>query len=237
LWLLGRADEAVRAAQFSIEATDELSHPVSTFVVLIYATTVFIWCNRWLDAENAIRRLQAHSQAQMLVYRVIASALEAVLRCRRGATRADLEALRNSLERLVAEGHLILVPLCRTVLADALLSAGLLNEANAVIDAAVVELGPQVDGPEVLRVKGAIMIARGQIDEGEDFLRRSIELAREQSALAWELRAAICLAQVPGLARKDAVLSDLASVTRRFREGGETDDLRAANQLLESRGS
>jgi len=237
LWLLGRADEAVRAAHFAIDATDEHSHPVSTFVVLIYATTVFIWCSKWLEAENAIRRLRAHAQAQILVYRVIASALEGVLRCRRGATRADLEALRRSLEHLVAEGHMILVPLCRTVLADSLLSAGLPNEANAVIDAALADLGPQVDGPEVLRVKGTIMISLGVIDQGEGFLRRSVELAREQSALAWELRSAISLAQVPGLTRKDDALADLASAYRRFRAGGETDDLLAAKQLLGRRGS
>jgi predicted ATPase/DNA-binding winged helix-turn-helix (wHTH) protein/tetratricopeptide (TPR) repeat protein len=234
LWLLGRPDDAASAARFAISEVDDLRHPISIFVVLVYATTVFIWCSEWREAEVAIARLRAHSQTQTLVYRDIAAALEAMLNCQRGGTRGDLHALRRGLRRLVDERHLILVPLCRTTLADALLNAGLVNEARDVIDAALEDLGPQVDGPEVLRIKGAVMGALGDAASGETFLRHAIKLARDQSALAWELRATLSLALTVSDEERITLLAELVCVCSRFPEDHSNKDLDAAKKFIET---
>ncbi len=59
LWLRGYPDRAAAAAHFAIQAVDQLTHPVSRLVVLVYASTVFIWCSDWASAEVAIGRLLA----------------------------------------------------------------------------------------------------------------------------------------------------------------------------------
>jgi predicted ATPase len=59
-------------------------------------------------------------------------------------------------------------------------------------------------------------------------------LARRQSALAWELRAATGLAQLRfSQHRFDEALDVLAPVYNRFTEGFESSDLMAARELLE----
>jgi len=90
--------------------------------------------------------------------------------------------------------------------------------------------------PELLRIRGAVVLqtetdGAAAMAQG-DFLE-SIRLARSQEALAWELRTAMSLARLwldqGRMSEADELLSAIYS---RFREGYNTDDLRAANSLL-----
>ena len=70
--------------------------------------------------------------------------------------------------------------------------------------------------------------------EAEYWFSRSLDLAREQSALAWELRTATSLAHL--WARQgggDEATRVLRPVYDRFTEGFDTLDLRAAKRLLD----
>jgi predicted ATPase len=72
------------------------------------------------------------------------------------------------------------------------------------------------------------------LSEAEDWLSRSLELARRQSALAWELRTATSFALLRRKQdRHDEAHAALAAVFGRFTEGFETSDLRAARRLLD----
>ena len=63
---------------------------------------------------------------------------------------------------------------------------------------------------------------------------RSIDTARRQGALSWELRAAISLAQLWQTQDRNSQASDLlASTLNRFSEGFATADLVRAADLLE----
>jgi hypothetical protein len=86
---------------------------------------------------------------------------------------------------------------------------------------------------ELLRVKGELLLWRGlpgaaAIAEGH--FRQALEVARQQGALSWELRAATSLAR---LARSNEARELLVSVHDRFTEGFATTDLRAARSLIE----
>ena len=87
--------------------------------------------------------------------------------------------------------------------------------------------------PEILRARGATLLAEGQADAAEDLFRRSLDLARLQGALSWELRAATSLA---GLWRDRGRIGQaqdlLGSVHGRFQEGSTTADLVRAAALL-----
>jgi predicted Zn-dependent protease len=72
------------------------------------------------------------------------------------------------------------------------------------------------------------------LSEAEDWLLRSLELARRQTALAWELRTAMSLALLKRKQdRHDEAHGVLAAVYNRFTEGFETSDLRAARRVLD----
>lgn len=236
LWLLGFPDRAVAAGHVAIEAADELGHPISLCIALLYSATVFIWSEDWAAADSAVARLVAHSESHGLMYRSVGVALRDIVRTKRGDETGGVEALRRSLEDLVRDHHLILVPMCRTTIAEALLTEGRAEEARAVINVAAEDLGSEtesVDGPEVMRVRGAVLAALGQDENADASLRRAIALAHQQSALSWELRAATSLARLKADRGEANAASVLAPVLARFTEGFETGDLRDAAALLE----
>jgi predicted ATPase len=122
-------------------------------------------------------------------------------------------------------------------LAIALATAGQVDEADAAIDRAMAWGGPTRSHfhlPEVMRIKGEILASRSQSCEAKAWFSRSIDLAREQSALAWELRTATSLAHLRARqGRGDEAPRVLRLVYDRFTEGFDTLDLRAAKRLLD----
>jgi predicted ATPase len=62
---------------------------------------------------------------------------------------------------------------------------------------------------------------------------RSLDVARQQGALSWELRSAMSLAELwKDQGRHDAAVNLLVSVRDRFTEGFSTADLVSAGRLL-----
>ena len=91
--------------------------------------------------------------------------------------------------------------------------------------------------PEALRIKGdALLIAdQANMIAAKQQFDRSLDLARQQGALFWELRTATSLARLlrdPG--RRAEARELLTSVYGRFTEGFGDADLQGAKQLLET---
>jgi tetratricopeptide (TPR) repeat protein len=116
-----------------------------------------------------------------------------------------------------------------------------LRSGLASIDEAIAlsEASGQVVGiPEILRIKGNVL-RRGsapQADQASDYYRRSIELARRDGALSWELRSAVSLVEFSReRGGDDEAEAMLALALERFTEGFETGDLRRARALVTDR--
>ena len=88
--------------------------------------------------------------------------------------------------------------------------------------------------PEILRAHGENLKARGvDANEVESLFQRSMDLARRQGALSWELRTATSLGRLWQEQGRVAPAQELlGSVRTRFTEGFGTADLRAADALL-----
>ena len=88
---------------------------------------------------------------------------------------------------------------------------------------------------ELLRLKGWLLMQRGQPEEAEAALRASIEVARAQKARSWELRTTTTLARLLA-ERQDraAARQMLAEIYGWFTEGFDTRDLREAKALLDT---
>ena len=79
-----------------------------------------------------------------------------------------------------------------------------------------------------------MLLAQNKLAEGEASIRQALELAREQQAKSWELRAAKSLARLWGEQGRRAEAHELlARVYGWFTEGFETRDLREAKALLQ----
>ncbi len=87
--------------------------------------------------------------------------------------------------------------------------------------------------PEILRIDGLRRDAAGETDAAYALFARAIDLAREQGALAWELRAATSLAQsLAWRGRNDAAHGVLAPVHAHLTQGFANRDAQAAAALL-----
>jgi predicted ATPase len=85
-----------------------------------------------------------------------------------------------------------------------------------------------------MRIKGELLASGPHLSVAEHWFSRSLDLAREQGALAWELRTATSLAHLRARqGRGDEALRILRPVYDRFSEGFDTFDLRAAKRLLD----
>ena len=95
--------------------------------------------------------------------------------------------------------------------------------------------------PELCRAHGELVLARDgmrRAEAAEALFEAARRLARQQGAVAWELRAATSLARLwLGTGRRAAARSMLSQIVDRFTEGHATADLReAAAALDETRG-
>jgi len=124
-----------------------------------------------------------------------------------------------------------------TELAEALAHTGRIAEALAAVEAGI----EQSDGgwitPELLRLKGELFLLQSTPAAGkavENLFRHTLDEARRQEALAWELRAATSLARLQRDQGSPAdAIACLRPIYDRFTEGFGTADLIAAKQLLD----
>jgi predicted ATPase len=237
LWLVGRPERAAAVAEYTVKEAQKLDNPWTFCVSLVYGTTVFIWSGDWSRAEENVERLIAYSARHSLKpYQAVGLGLKGDLTIRVGAPAAGIRLLRDSLERPNR------IPFLATVftgtLAEALMMTGQPDEAMTTIEAAIAQLGDARASfayPELLRIKGEVQRSLHQSAAVvEACLLQSLEHARRQSSLGWELRAAMSLAQLWLEADRCAdALALLGPVYGRFTEGFETTDLKAAQLLLQ----
>jgi len=150
--------------------------------------------------------------------------------------------LRDAFDLCQRIGWHVSQPELKAALAEALAGAGSPEAALATVDDALAGVGERENGqwwyvPELLRIKGEILLLHGSHDPpvaAEDLFFEALAVSREQGALFWELRAALSLAR---LRVRQARLLDarqiLAPVHERFAAGSGTVDLQAASALLD----
>jgi predicted ATPase len=239
LWLRGFSEQALRTAQQAIDEAERRDHPVSVCISLIYAAPVFLWRGDLERAADFIERLIAYAGRYSLApYRAVGMALKGELAVTRDQAGSGLILLRNALETLHAERHNILATVFASALAEGLRKTGQFDEALVIINGAVAQAascGATFDMAELLRINGQILAAMPQPDRtlAANCLMQSLAVAREQSALAWELRSATALARLLSEnGQRDQARDTLAPVYDRFTEGFETADLRVARLLI-----
>ena len=120
------------------------------------------------------------------------------------------------------------------LLAEALSQVDAVDRGFAILDAIAPEHRDAILAPEVRRVRGELLLRRGERGEGERQLREAIDLARHRSDRLLELRATTSLARLWQLEdRRGEARQMLGEIYGWFTEGFDTGDLREAKALLE----
>ncbi|WP_024520120.1 winged helix-turn-helix domain-containing protein [Bradyrhizobium sp. Tv2a-2] len=238
-WLTGQPDRAVEAARYTVAEAERLDQPLTIGISLVWTIYVFLWIGDWASAERMIERLIDHAAKHLLgPYHAVGIGQKGELLVRRGDVRAGIELLRRSQAMLDATRHRIMTTMFATASAEGLAAQGELDEALQTIDRAITRIGDggeTADLPEMFRVKGHILGLCGRTAEAETSLRRSLDIARHQSALGWELRTALTLGRLWQRSGRDHKARTLiAPLYARYEEGLGSLDLVAARTLLDA---
>jgi predicted ATPase len=239
LWLQGYPDQAVGMARQALDDTISLDHPIKLCLALFWASSVFLWNGDLKSAEQYNELFIAQADRYSLApFQTIGQGAKGELMVMRGELEPGIVLLRRSMEALRAHRYGVLTAFS-IALAQGLSGIGQKAEALGIIDEAIalVEHNEDLFGfPELLRIKADILASMPDPDviEAERYLVRSLELAVQQSSLAWELRTATSMARLWSLqGRHDEARDVLAPVHARFTEGFESPDLTAARHLLD----
>jgi predicted ATPase len=243
LWLRGFPDRAASCFRQAIEEAEQRGHPPSLVYCHLCAYMGCLWRGDLDEAAERAEQMSAHAVKHSLSpHRALGAALRAQLEITRGKSTVSVGPLWEALATLQAEQHFLFWSMFSLALAEGLARTGDNAEAIATIDATLAwaeQKGAAYDVPELLRVKGQILLSspNGSTEAAEQVLLQSLTVARQQSALGWELRSAIALARLwAGQGRADAAREVLRDCYQRFTEGFATADLKMAAQLLEQLG-
>jgi predicted ATPase len=226
MWLLGFPDQAMRIVAANIEEGRSVGNALSLGSVLGQgACPIALLCGDLDAAEQYGNLLLDHASSHGLrLWETWARCFNAVVEIRRGNTEAGMRPLQAQLDHAGETLHLPRYLFLLGELSACLGEAGDASRGLRTVENAIARCEASGEGwylAELWRIKGQLIG-----DAGESCLRRALDLARQQQAHAWELRAAISLARLRG------TRDDLPNVYRGFTEGFETADLRAARQLL-----
>jgi predicted ATPase len=139
-----------------------------------------------------------------------------------------------------AIGAELFMPHYIALLAGACELAGQIEEAVTLLDD-----GLQIAGrtrerwleAELNRYKGELLLRQGRAETAEELYRKALNIAEEQAAKLWELRATMSLARLRRDQGRRAEARDLlAPVYGWFTEGFGTPDLKDAKALLDELG-
>jgi tetratricopeptide (TPR) repeat protein len=243
LWLEGLSDQAMTTARNVLEEVETVDHPVTRCVSLIWGIPVFLWNGDLDDAEHYIDCVIKQTDKYSLApYRAAGHALKGELTVKRGEAESGVLMLRSSLDTLHELRYELSTITLTAAIAEGLAMLGQFDAALRTIDETISlaeRNAPMVTMPELLRIKGEILVSTpgSSSSEAEECFRNALEQASRQRALAWELRAAISLASL--LRRQDRLQeggSVLAPIYDRFSEGLSNSDLRAAARMLRQLG-
>lgn len=235
-WLTGSPDLALRTAAAALELAHQMGHHLSLNTMLSYACPIFYWRGDLEECDRHVSMLEEHVMRHGIVARrPVSSFYRAALNFSNShASPENVAAIEQALEDFRRTNHLARMPYYLSVLADAQLRCGRLTDAQATIGTALAVASDQKEGwclPEVLRVQASVLQAMEAPREAEAVLLQSIEQARRVSALSWELRAAIDLAQLWAQKPENA-RAVLGAVVRQFHDGLATQDVRRASAAL-----
>ncbi|MEY9155748.1 AAA family ATPase [Bradyrhizobium japonicum] len=243
-WFLGFADHALDRSQRALALAEELSHPHSRALALVWAA----WLRQFRRevpgteemAQAAIRLCSEHGYP---LWRAMGTILHGWALSESGQKPEECIAqMRQGMADLRATGAGLWQPCFLALIAEACDKANRLDEGLTVLDHAlgiVQERAERFCEAELHRLRGALLLRCNPVNVSacETCFRTAIAIARNQQARSLELRAATSLARLWAERGERRNAQDLLTgICGWFTEGFDTLDLREAQTLLSEMG-
>jgi class 3 adenylate cyclase/tetratricopeptide (TPR) repeat protein len=237
-WLLGQVDEAVACMAAALERADAVQHAHTYAYAWYYASVLHALRGEAAIAQGYAERCLAISEQHgFRQWLGLAHAIRGICAAVLNASAGRLDEVTTALDQYQRAGYQLGVTAQFVLLCPALL---LRNEPEAALElidhglAIVSRNNERFFEAELYRLKARALLMRGGSDaEAEALLDQALRTARSQQARSLELRAAIDLARLWTNQDKRAEARDvLSSISGRFTEGFDTQELKNAHTLL-----
>jgi class 3 adenylate cyclase/predicted ATPase len=242
LWHLGYVEQASEVADDAVRRAEAIPHPFTLVYTLCHARGMMdVFRRRSEDTQSyAGVVLSLCAEHEFPFWAAGGQILSGWAATCQGDVEAGVEAINRGLGAWRETGARLWLPMFLALEAEGHAKAGRNEAALHAIEQALAmadETGERWAVAEVLRIKAGLLLAGGpsRANEAESLLTKSLEIARRQQALCWELRTSCDLARLwQRRGRGKDALKLLRSIHGQFTEGLETPDLKAAKALMES---
>jgi predicted ATPase len=252
LWHLGYPDQALAMSQEALDRARALSHPF-TLVFALYFHGVL---HRLRQEAGAVQEqvqavLRISAERGFALYLVWGTILRGWALAQGGLEPAEgqpvrgqapveegIGQMREGIAALRAIGAAVTLPSSLASLAQAYGQVGEIGKALDLLDEAlglVDENGERCWEAELYRLKGELLLAKGEESQAEACFQHALDVARRQRARSWELRAATSLSRLwHRQGRRTEAREFLQEIYDWFSEGLNTPDLKEASALLDA---
>lgn len=242
LWLLGLPEQAMATARRAADAAEDGGKPVDRCFALLYTAPVYLWCGRWEAAEGTLDQLMGHSHWHLMKpFHPIALTMRGASLIGQGDAEGGTAQLLVALRMMEEQRQNVIGTFLACWIAEGLTAIGRAGEAFPILRGARLRAlrgSERVHLPELLRQQAEALLAASNENHpmARRLLLRSCRLARQQSALSWELRSALALARISDERSRSRQIATVSSIYERFTEGFDTQDLQSAERLLREAG-
>jgi predicted ATPase len=241
LWLQGFPDRAAAEIDNVLEGALRTGDVLTLCQVLVQACCpVAIFIGDLIRLGRFVDLLIDHSERNALdFWHAWGRCFKGVLLIRKGHAHVGLTLLRAALADLREIEYGVYYVVFLSEFAEASGRAGNVGQGLAAIDEALTRCERNEEfwcKAELLRIRGDLVLrekAPRATLKAERLFTQSLELARKQKSLSWELRTALALSRLwRDQQRGGEAHALLSPIYARFTEGFTSEDLRAAEQLL-----
>jgi predicted ATPase len=238
LWCLGYPDQALKQSREALDLARELGHPWSLADVLCYAGGFVHEMIRDAEAlKDYAEELMRLAHEKVPVWSSVGTRLRGAALAMLGQVQEGLAQIREGMAFELSLGIRCYWPGALCSLAEAQAKAGYPEEGLAALAEAltfVEETGEGYYEAESHRLRGELLLQRGDGAEAEASFHKAIEVARRERAKSWELRATTSLCRLwQQQGKPEKARQHLAGIYDWFTEGFDTPDLKMAKMLLE----
>ena len=236
LFCLGYSDQALARSNLAIAEAWRLAHPHSLALSLGYGAHLraLVGDDAALD-ELADQLIAVATEHGFPYWRAQGTIFRGWVKVKNGDVAEGISLLRSGLADHRATGGVAMTFI--GLLAGACEIAGHVEEAVTLLDDALQigeRTGERFFAAELNRHKGQLLLRQGHSAAAEELYRKALDIAAEQEAKSWELRAAASLARLwRDQGKPAAARALLAPVYGWFTEGFDTLDLKEAKTLLD----
>jgi len=239
LWHLGFPEQAAKMCSRALARVDSLNHPFSAATVRLDVAHALLRVDPQLGQQEADKVVAISIEHGFLENETAGKMFRNTAILQRRTDRKVLTELAALMGGLAESGARLAFPVFCAALAKGYGDIAEPGQGLRLVDEGldfIEETSEYLMKAELHRLKGQLLLLQTQSNsaEAERWFRAAIDVARDQQAKSWELRATTSLARLlRDTNRREEARATLAEIYNWFTEGFDTADLKDAKVLLD----